>query len=134
MTFYPPYVTFLYTGIFGLFYFALTAYVVRHRFKEKKIFGHNTDVTSSLHRAIRIHGNFYEYVPFILFMMALDEMSGRSIPMVHAFGMALLVGRLAHFVGLRKTHSSSLPRGAGALLTFIVMIILSVLLIYKGLV
>jgi uncharacterized membrane protein YecN with MAPEG domain len=134
VTFYPPYVTFLYTGLFGLLYFALTAYVVRHRMLEKKMFGHDTDVNSKLHRAVRIHANFNEYVPFILFMMALDEMSGRSIPMVHAFGIALIIGRLSHFIGLRSTHGKSLPRAIGAALTFLVLLILSVLLIYKGLV
>ena len=134
MTFYPPYITFLYTGIFGLIYFALTVYVVRHRMLEKKMFGHDTDVHSKLHRAVRIHANFNEYVPFILLMMALDEMSGRSIPMVHTFGIALVIGRLAHFIGLRSTHSKSLPRALGAGLTFIVMITLSVLLILKGMI
>ena len=128
-----PKVTILYTGLMGLFYIALSAYVIRQRTTKKVGLGHNQDPNCSLFRAIRIHSNFAEYVPLVLFMMALDEVTGRGPVIMHVFGFSLLLARGAHYVGIKKSDKSSNERFLGAATTFTIVIVLSVLLIIKGL-
>lgn len=49
---------------------------------------------------IRQHGNFIEWVPFVLVLMVLAEAQGTDALWLHAAGVLLLVGRLAHPFGL----------------------------------
>jgi uncharacterized protein len=132
LTFIAPHITLLYAGILGLMFFALSVYVVRWRWIELKGLGCDQDPKSGLFRAVRIHGNFAEYVPFILLLITLDEMTGRLPWMTHAMGIALIIARLAHFQGIRKSHGTSPGRGLSVALTFGLLLILSVLLILKG--
>lgn len=127
-----PKVTMLYAGLLGIMYFLLTAMVIRQRAATKTGLGHNPDPSCPLFRAVRIHGNFAEFVPFILFLMALDEMSGRSQWIVHAFGFALLIARMCHYIGIKKSDKGSPERVIGAASTFTLLITLSVLLVIKG--
>jgi hypothetical protein len=50
---------------------------------------------------IRRHGNFIEWVPFVLLLMVLAEAQGAGALWLHAAGALLLIGRLAHPFGLR---------------------------------
>lgn len=127
-----PKVTMLYAGLSGVMYFVLSMMVIRLRTATKTGLGHSPDPTSPLFRAVRIHGNFAEFVPFILFLMALDEMSGRSQLFMHIFGVSLILVRIAHYMGVSQTHGKSTGRLVGGLGTFTIMMILSVLLIIKG--
>jgi hypothetical protein len=53
-----------------------------------------------LGRAIRVQGNFIEYVPLTLVLMGLLEGMGVAAWFVYVFGAVLLVGRIAHAWGL----------------------------------
>ena len=53
-----------------------------------------------LRSAIRAHANFIEYVPIIMLMVALLEMSGMPAMRVHLLMGALLVARLLHPLGM----------------------------------
>jgi len=53
-----------------------------------------------LRRAIRVQGNFIEYVPIALILLALIEWSGAKAWLVYGFGAALLVARIVHAFGL----------------------------------
>lgn len=128
-----PKVTYLYAGIMGILYFLLSANVIKLRTKLKVGIGHDTNPECPLFRAVRIHSNFSEYVPFIILLMLMDEMTGRSSMFVHAFGIALIVSRVSHFVAITKSHRGSNLRVFGATVTFAVMLVLSFLLIIKGL-
>src|SRR5665647_401177 len=114
----PPKITMLYAGILGLLYFALSINVVRWRWKEKKGLGHENDFKSGLFREIRIHGNFAEYIPVLILMMALDEMTGRNQTFLHIIGGALVVGRIGHHFGITKTSTASLGRALGVFSSF----------------
>ena len=129
-----PKVTYLYAGILGIFYFLLSANVIRLRTQLKVGIGHDNNPECPLFRAVRIHANFNEFVPFILLLMMMDEMTGRSSMFVHTFGVALIVSRVSHSVAITKSHKGSSLRVFGAGLTFTVMLVLSFLLIIKGLV
>ena len=53
-----------------------------------------------LGRAIRVQGNFIEYVPIALALIGLIEWTGASPGLVYAFGAVLLAARFAHAWGL----------------------------------
>ena len=53
-----------------------------------------------LRRAIRVQGNFIEYVPIALILLALIEWSGAKDWLVYGLGAALLLARIVHAFGL----------------------------------
>jgi len=69
-----------------------------------------------LTRAIRAHGNFTEYVPLILLLLAFSEINNAPIWGLHILGATLIISRLLHAYGIhRKTLK---PRQMGMYLTF----------------
>lgn len=110
-------VTSLYAAILAIFFIGLTLNVVRLRVKYQvgiKDGGHNP-----LELAIRVHGNFAEFIPIALFLMALLESQRANINWLHIMGQALVVGRILHFWGLGiKGQGASIPRFSGSLITF----------------
>jgi uncharacterized membrane protein YecN with MAPEG domain len=50
---------------------------------------------------IRRHGNFVEWVPFVLILMALAEANGAGAVWVHITGVLLVAGRVLHPFGLK---------------------------------
>lgn len=127
-----PNITILYAGILGIFYLLLSVNVIRNRWSEKKGLGHDTNPKSDLFKAVRIHGNFMEYVPFLLLLMALDEMTMRGSTYLHVIGISLVFARGFHFFGISKTHLVSWQRSAGVCITLLVLLSLSINLIMKG--
>lgn len=128
-----PKITLLYTGLLGLFYVALSFNVIRLRRSKLVGLGHDNDPHDPLFRAVRIHGNFSEYIPLLLLMMVLDEMTGRSPLWLHAMGILLLASRVLHMIGITSTHKKSFGRLSGMMITLNLLIISSILLILKGL-
>ena len=51
-------------------------------------------------RKIRIHGNFAEHIPLLLFIMMLFEMQSVSAHVLTLMSVAIILGRLLHFYGL----------------------------------
>ncbi|GLX87046.1 hypothetical protein tloyanaT_32990 [Thalassotalea loyana] len=121
--------TAFYAAILTLVYIGLAVHVIRMRFKHKVGLGDLGKI--EVLKAIRIHGNFAEYIPLALLLMAFYEVNGGDSTMLHGFGIALIVSRLAHAVGLTKSYKTSLPRAIGTLLLFGVLITLSVLLLMR---
>jgi uncharacterized membrane protein YecN with MAPEG domain len=128
-----PQITLLYSGIMGLFYIVLTFNVIRLRRSKMVGLGHEMNPECPLFRAVRIHGNFSEYVPFILILMTLDEMTGRQAWVTHMFGLILFFGRIAYSLGITQTHLKSPGRFIGMISTLLCLLSLSLMLIYKGL-
>lgn len=118
-------VTALYAGLLGLILLGLSAGVIRHRWRAGVGVGHGGD--ERLERSTRIHGNFIEYVPFALVLLALIELQGASSWLLHALGAALVVGRLAHAQGLAASAATSPGRAIGVLATFSVIFVGSVM-------
>lgn len=128
-----PKISLLYAGLMGLFYTALTFNVIRLRRAKLVGLGHDQNPQCPLFRAVRIHGNFAEYVPFILLVLALDEVTGRSSWVTHFFGVTLFLGRLAYTIGITQTHGKSAGRFSGMIMTLACLVSLSIMLIMKGL-
>jgi uncharacterized membrane protein YecN with MAPEG domain len=75
-----------------------------------------------LMRRMRAQGNFIEYVPIALLLIALVEFGGGASGLVWGLGIGLLAARLAHAIGVAK-RATSPARSAGALGTFAVLLV-----------
>ncbi len=62
---------------------------------------------------IRRHGNFIEWVPFVLVLMILAEAQGAGSTWLHAAGVLLLIGRIAHPFGLKIDNANHPLRYVG---------------------
>jgi uncharacterized membrane protein YecN with MAPEG domain len=122
-------ITGLYAGIFALIYVALSFNVITRRRYHGVPFG-DKDIPDLRH-AIRMHGNFAEYIPFALLCMVLLEMQGTGANVIHALGIALLLGRIAHAYALTKEVFQA--RVVGTMLTQIVIAVSGVMLILRAL-
>lgn len=119
-------VTIFYAGLLGLFYVVLSGLVVKGRFGYQLSLGDggNPDMI----RRIRAHGNFAEYVPLALLLLFMADYIQSSPVLIHLLGIMLVLGRLFHAVALYK--NTFRLRTAGMVLTFLVIVISSVLLIW----
>src|SRR5690242_17492161 len=65
--------------------------------------GGNGDLIS----AIRRHANFVEFVPLIVVMMAMIEINGAKTWWIHGFGIAIVIARIIHPIGISHSQMSS---------------------------
>lgn len=114
----------LYASLLALLLVALSYNVVRLR--QQHQIGIGSGSVQSLERAIRAHANFCEYVPMALVLLVLIEIGG-NVPAwaLHVLGLLLLVGRIAHAIGLSRTAGASRARVVGTVLTWTVLLISS---------
>ena len=96
-------VTPIYAGLLALVYFALSYRIILMRGPGMPSLGDGGNPV--LLRRIRAHGNFAEYVPFILLMIGLLELGKFPSQYLHALGITLLVARLLHGYALSFTES-----------------------------
>lgn len=122
-------VTPLYAGLLGLWYLWLSMRVIAGRRKGVSL-GDGGD--PQLQRRIRGHGNFSEYVPLVLVMMAFLEIGGLDALWLHLLGLTLLVGRVLHGYALSFTERWMPGRFYGTLLTFLALLSTSLLCIWHG--
>ena len=104
----------------------LSLRVVQRRFKGKVSIGDGG--SNDLAVAIRVHGNAAEYIPATLVgLLALTFLSA-PIWAIHAFGIPFTLGRILHAIGM--TRGPLVFRQLGVLLTWGVMVILSLAFLY----
>jgi len=122
-------VTPLYAGILAILFFVLSMRVVALR-------GHGASLGDGgnplLLRRIRGHGNFAEYVPFILLMMGMLELGRFSIYLLHAMGVTLVAARLLHGYALSYSERFKFGRFWGTALTFGLLLVGGALCLYQG--
>ncbi len=83
--------------------------------------------------AIRAHGNFAEYVPLTLLLMALCELAGVGALWLHLGGVLLLAGRILHAIGIQIPRAPNKPRLFGTLFFWLSLGLFSVLALVQGL-
>src|SRR6476469_2906028 len=93
-----PRITLLFAALHGLVLLVLLGRVSRLRHGRGIGFGDGGD--PELARAIRVHANFVEHVPFALLLLGLLELCGLPTGWLWVFGSALLLGRIMHAIGL----------------------------------
>ena len=77
----------------------------------------------SFRRRIRAHGNFSEYVPMALLLMAFAELGGAAPLVLHSTRLVLLAGRLLHAYALAMTDYNHKARVAGMILTITSLVV-----------
>jgi len=82
-----------------------------------------------LHERIRQHGNFIEWVPLGLILMALAEASAANSIALHCAGGLMVLGRIFHPFGLKAGNAAHPLRMAGNSMNLLSVAILFVLLV-----
>ena len=121
----------LYVGLFGILMIVLSLRVSFVRRDARVPVGDGDNEV--LLRRIRAHGNFVEFVPIALLLLALAEHTGMGSLLIHLFGIVLLVGRISHAYGISQTNEVFIFRMVGSLATLTVIAILSLYCIWAGL-
>lgn len=125
-----PVITTFYAGLLGLVALALAYMVVRNRRRARVGLGAGGD--AALERAMRVHANFVEYVPLVLILMGLLELSGAPAGWLHACGVSFVVARVAHAVGLSRHSGTSRGRFFGTAVTWVVLLGLALRAVWVG--
>ncbi|MCC5855456.1 MAG: MAPEG family protein [Idiomarina sp.] len=112
-------ITSLFAGLLTLLLIVLSIRIIRIRWQERV--GLGVGESKALEAAVRIHGNFTEYVPLALVLMALMELGGASAAILYALGGLLFIARIMHATGLTKSAGVSIYRTIGVLGTFFVL-------------
>lgn len=118
----------LYAALLALLFIILSVRTLRLR-KSLQI-GVGDGGNKEMLRAMRVHGNFAEYVPLCLILLFLVEAQGAQPLLVHGLGLALLVGRISHAYGVSQTKENLMFRVAGMALTFISLLISAIYLLF----
>jgi len=126
-----PIVVPTYAAILTLIYVFLSARVVRMRGLARINLGHGDN--PAMERRIRVHGNFAEYVPLALLLLAFMEMQAHSRYILHILCIILIVARIVHAIGVTPVEERLRLRIAGAAMTFFVLIVAAIFLLINGL-
>ena len=70
-----------------------------------------------LAKAIRVHANYAENIPFGLALLLVLALLGSPLWAVHVLGLGLIIGRVSHALGLSRSSGPSPGRGLGIMLT-----------------
>src|SRR5512139_4025262 len=120
----------IYAALLALMYVALGLRVVGLRRKLAIALGAGENPV--LLRAIRVHANFAEYVPFALLLMYFVETRTQAGAFVHVLGIALLAGRIVHALAVSRVEEDIRVRVLGMGLTFGVILMAAAWLLWHG--
>lgn len=123
-------ITAIYASLAGLLLLVLSFRVVRWR--RKLSVGLGDGGQESLLRAQRAQANFIEYVPIALILLAAAESQGLSGWLLQTTGAILVLARLLHAWGLSQSSGRSFGRYWGTLLTWVVILALSLANIFAS--
>jgi uncharacterized membrane protein YecN with MAPEG domain len=118
-------VTSVIASILSIVFVRLSLAVIGLRRKNKV--GLGSGGHDDLERAIRAQGNFAEYVPFGILLLACLELNGAPWWLVAIPGITLIVGRLIHAKGINTPPPDFSQRVLGMKLTFGTLITLAIL-------
>jgi len=117
-------ITGLYAGLLTVLFIGLSINIIRLRYKYKTGIGDGGN--EMLAKAIRVHGNFSEYIPMALLLLGIYEINGASPLWLHILGAVLFIGRVLHAVGLNKSTGTTKQRQIGMISLFIILLILAI--------
>lgn len=120
-----------YAALLALFYVYLCARVIKKRLRYQVAIGDGGE--PALARAMRVQGNFADYVPFALLLVWMVETSSIPSIWVHVLCLLLLFGRLLHAFGVSQTKETLIYRQIGMVSTFTVLIASAITLLAQQL-
>jgi len=115
-------VTPIYIAILGLLFIPFTLRAGLYRVKSKILIGSGDD--PEMLRRIRGQGNFVETVPIALLLIIAMELVGAKDMWLHGLGIALVLGRICHYVAITEI-GPSVCRPIGMLSTLLTILISS---------
>lgn len=118
----PLQITTLYAAPLAVLFLLLWILTTKARAQANLSIGHADG--SELHEWVRRHGNFTEWVPMVLILMALSELNGLGPVWLHAAGLLLLAGRILHPIGLHADRAVTIGRVVGNSGPFVAVVIL----------
>ncbi len=121
-------ITAFYAGLLALIVTVLGGVIGPMRLRTGISILHGDDL--ELATRIRRHGNFIESVPFALILLGFLELNGGSPGLLHGLGIALVLSRIAHPVGLKHDNVRHPLRAIGAGGTALVTLIAALVLIW----
>ena len=104
-----------YASLLALIYVALSFNVIRLRMKLQIALGDGKD--KQLRRAIRVHGNYAEYVPLTLMIIYFVEIQSQNLLLVHGLCSAFVLARLSHIYGVSQIRENIAFRTFGLFIT-----------------
>jgi len=116
-------VTPIYIAVLGLIFISFTMRAGLYRGKTKILIGTGDD--PEMLRRVRGQANFIETVPIALFLLITMEVLGASGTWLHTLGLALVVGRIAHYLGLTELGPLAF-RIIGMMATLVTIIVSSI--------
>lgn len=124
----PFFVTPLYAALCGILLVVLSLRVSLLR--RKYAVGIGDGGQAVLQRAIRVQGNFIEYVPTALILLLLLEVS-HQVPAValHLLGLLLVAARISHAWAYARAAGTSLGRAFGGAGTYLMVLVAAVWLL-----
>ena len=117
-------ITAIYAAVLTFVYIVLTFGVIGKRRSLKVGIGHGKE--TEMEQAIRVHGNFSEYIPLALVLFFLAEVNHASSVLLYVIGACLTVARILHAIGLNSSVGVTWQRFSGASTTFVVLLVLAV--------
>lgn len=118
-------VTSIIAAVLTIIFIKLSKDVIGLRRKNKV--GLGSGGHDDLERAIRAQGNFAEYVPFGIILIACLELNGAPWWLVAIPGITLIIGRLFHAKGINEPPPNFSNRVRGMKFTFNTLITLVML-------
>ncbi|MDQ0011347.1 putative membrane protein YecN with MAPEG domain [Luteibacter jiangsuensis] len=122
-------ITGLYAALLALLILGLAARVMWLRRRTRIGLGDGGDRAVAC--AVRSHGNATEYVPLALILLLVLELNQTLPVLLHAFGIVLLLARIAHAIGLSGTPGYSAGRATGAAITLLVIALMALMLLWQ---
>jgi uncharacterized membrane protein YecN with MAPEG domain len=110
----------VYAAVLAAMFVVVSIRVIALRRSSKLPLGFQGDI--ALERRVRVQGNFSEYVPLALLLMAFVELRGSAPWLLHAMGVVLVAGRLSHAYGVSQIKESFAFRVSGMAMTFTVIL------------
>ena len=129
----PLPITAVTTALIALLLLFLAILTVKNRFRVQAAFGDAED--AGLIAASRSHGNLAEHAPIVLIMLGLLEYAEFNSSVLMGIAGAFVVSRIAHAFGLHQASEpgkAPLPRQIGVILTWLVILGLAGLLLFKA--
>jgi uncharacterized membrane protein YecN with MAPEG domain len=120
-----------YAAILVLIFVFLSVRVIQMRGSARIGLGHGGNPV--MERLIRVHGNFAEYVPLALLLLAFMEMQSHSRYLIHILCVVLVISRIVHVIGVTPVKENLSLRVAGMAGTFLVLGVAAIALLVNGL-
>lgn len=113
-------ITLLTASILGFLLIFLSYKCVECRLRQRIALGDGGN--DEMKRLARVQGNFTEYVPLALILIAVLEANKASPILIYGMGTFLILGRFLHAWGLAVRAKASVGRFLGTLLTWMVIL------------